>query len=137
MPDLRDLLRAEWRYLTTFQQSDRLWQMPLAAALCTGLPLLIGAWFDRTGAAMAASLGGLVFLYLPPTPLHHRMVFLMACAFGLIGAYTLGTLSHFVPGLMVPVVVFTAIVVTMVCRYYRVGPPGSLFFVMAAAIGAY
>ena len=28
-----------------------------------------------------------------------------------------------------------SMVVTMVCRYYGLGPPGSVFFVMAAAIG--
>jgi hypothetical protein len=27
--------------------------------------------------------------------------------------------------------------VTMICRFYRLGPPGSLFFIMTASIGAY
>jgi hypothetical protein len=86
---------------------------------------------------LISSLGGLVFLYLPDTPLHHRMVWLMACAFAMSASYALGVMSHFLPALMVPVLVFTTILVTMVCRFYLLGPPGSLFFIMAASIGAF
>ncbi|MEO7160473.1 MAG: FUSC family protein [Polaromonas sp.] len=123
----------------TIKPSDRLWQMPFAAALATGLPLLVGAYFDHMDYGLVSSLGGLVFLYLPNTPLSHRMVMLMlmACAFALTACYTLGVMSHFFPLLMMPVLVFIAILTTMVCRFYAVGPPGSLFFIMAAAIGAY
>lgn len=111
--------------------------MPVAAALASGLPLMVGAWFGHLDYGLVSSLGGLAFLYLPGTPLHHRMVFFMACAFALTSCYALGLMSHFVPWPRVPVLMFIAALVTMVCRYYRVGPPGSLFFVMAAAIGSY
>ena len=36
---------------------------------------------------LAASLGGMVFLYLPARELSHRMAWLMACAFGLVASY--------------------------------------------------
>lgn len=78
--ELKRLVREELQLLMTLKPSDRLWQMPFAAALATG---------------------------------------------------------HFFPLLMMPVLVFIAILATMVCRFYDLGPPGSLFFVMAAAIGAY
>ena len=119
------LLRDEWRQLTTVRPSDRPWQMPFAAALATGLPLLVGAWFDRMDYGLVSSLGGLVFLYMPETPLHHRMVSLMACAFGMTACYALGVMSHLVPPLMMGVLTFTAILVTMVCRFYREGIPVS------------
>ncbi|MEO6354114.1 MAG: FUSC family protein [Burkholderiaceae bacterium] len=134
---LQALMRAELRYLTTINASDRLWQMPFAAALALGLPLLVGAYFDNMEYGLVSSLGGLVFLYLPNTPMSHRMVSLMACAFGMVACYALGVMSHFFPPLMMWVLMFIAILVTMVCRFYRVGQPGSLFFVMAASIGAY
>lgn len=134
---LRTLMHAELGHLTKIQASDRLWQMPFAAALASGLPLLIGAYSDRMAYGLVSSLGGLVFLYLPDTPLYHRMVSLMACAFGLTACYALGMMSHFFPLLMMPVLVFISIWVTTVCRFYNLGPPGSLFFIMAAAIGAY
>jgi uncharacterized membrane protein YccC len=129
-------LRAELRHLVTIHPTDRPWEMPVGAALAAGLPLVIGAAFDRLDFGLASSLGGLCFVYLPATPLSHRMVMQMACGFGLIACYALGVMSHFVPLAQVPVLTFAAILVTMVCRFYGVGMPGSLFFVMVAAIGA-
>ena len=131
------LLQAELRHLTTINPSKRRWQMPFAAALASGLPLLIGAAFDHLDYGLISSLGGLAFLYMPNTPLSQRMVWLMACGFGMTACFALGVMTHFVPLLLMWVLTFIAILVTMVCRFYGVGPPGSLFFVMAAAIGAY
>lgn len=130
-------IRAELGHLATIHASDRRWPMPFCAALASGLPLLIGAGFEHLDYGLVSSLGGLLFLYLPNTPLSHRMVALMACAFGMSACYALGLLSHFLPLLLVPVLTFIAVVLTMVCRFYALGPPGSLFFMMAAAIGAY
>lgn len=137
MRRLRDFLARELRQLARLNASDRPWEMPLAAALASGLPIFIGAAFGELGHGLVASLGGLVLLYLPPTPLSHRMAWLMACAFGLVACYALGILSHLYLPLRVPMLAVITVVVTMVCRFYAVGPPGSLFFVLAAAIGAY
>lgn len=132
-----DVVRDELRQLVVIKPSDRPWQMPFAAALANGLPLFVGAFFGHMEYGLISSLGGLVFLYLPDSPMAHRMVSLMAAAFGMIASYALGVMSHLVPAAMTPVLTFIAILVTMVCRFYRVGVPGSLFFIMAAAIGAY
>lgn len=131
------VLRREMRDLVRVEPSDRPWQMPFAAALAVGGPMFVGAWFGRLDFGLVSSLGGLTFLYLPRTPLSHRMVVLMAAAFGMTASFTLGVMSHFVPLLMMPVLTFTAVLVTMVCRFYRVGAPGPLFFIMSASIGAY
>jgi len=130
-------LRLEWHDLTTIHASDRPWQMPFAAALASGLPLLIGAWFDHLEYGLISSLGGMTFIYLPATPLHHRMVSIMAVGFGMIACYAFGLIAHFFPVLVTPVLGLVAILVSMVCRFYRVSVPGSLFFVMAASIAAY
>lgn len=113
--------------------------MPFAAALASGLPLLAGAYFGNIAGGLAGSLGGLVFLYLPATSMHHRMVTLMACGFAMTACYALGLgiQALDVPGLRVPLVTLLALLVVMVVRYYRLPPPGALFFVMTASIGAY
>ncbi|TAH52074.1 MAG: FUSC family protein [Betaproteobacteria bacterium] len=134
---LKTLVQTELRQLTTINPSNRRWQMAFAAALATGLPLMVGAYFGHMDYGLVSSLGGLVFLHTPNTPLSHRMVWLMACGFGMTACYALGVIGHFFPALLMWVITFIAILVTMVCRFYRVGPPGSLFFVMAAAIGAF
>ncbi len=133
----RAFIRSEFAQLATIHQSDRPWQMPFAAALSAGLPIAIGAYFEHLDYGLVSSLGGMVFLYLPRTSLHHRMVTLMACAFGMSACYTLGLMSQLLPFLMVPILTLITVLVTMVCRFYRIGPPSSLFFIMAASIGAY
>ena len=139
LPPRRTLwtLRNEWRHLVRVNPSDRPWQMPFAAALAGGLPVVVGAIFGRMDYGVLSSLAGMVFLYLPQTPLQHRMVWLMSCAFGMVGCFALGLISHLVPVLMLPFLVFATILVTMLCRFYRVGPPASTFFIMSASVGAY
>jgi uncharacterized membrane protein YccC len=133
----RAFVAREVRELARINASSRPWEMPLAAAAASGLPMLIGAAYGDLGHGLVASLGGLVFLYLPGTALSHRMAWLMACAFGLVASYALGLLSNVYEPLTIPVLALVATMVTMLCRFYGVSPPGSLFFVMAAAIGAY
>lgn len=99
-------LKAEMRRLRRINRSDRPSQMPLAASLAIALPLLIGAYFGRMDFGLVSSLGGLVFLYMPPTPLYHRMVMLMACAFAMIACYMIGLICQFVPVVAIPVLAF-------------------------------
>lgn len=134
---MKQYLINEWRDLARLNRSDRPWQMPVAAALASGLPIFIGAAFGELRLGLAASLGGLVFLYLPATQLSHRMAWLMACAFGMTASHALGLLGHLAPALVVPLLVIITLLVMMVVRFYAMPPPGSVFFVMTAAIGAY
>ena len=59
---LQLLMREELRHLTTTHANDRLWQIPFAAALASGLPLLVGAYFNRLDYGLVSSLCGLMFL---------------------------------------------------------------------------
>ena len=131
------LLKTEIKQLLAFNASDRKWHMPLAAALASGLPLLIASAWGNMAYGLIVSTGGLVFRYMPDTPMHHRMVMLMSCSFGMLACYTLGVLSHFYPPLIILSLSILTTLVTMVCRFYKIGAAGSLFFIMAAAIGAY
>ena len=132
-------LRHDWAQLTTLQHSDRPFEHPVFAALATGLPVAVGVWFGHMAWGLVSSLGGMVFLYTPSTPMYHRMVLLMACAFGMAASYALGLGSHFLPWGTGRVLALTGIATaaTMLSRYYRIGTASGLFFVMAAAIGAY
>lgn len=129
-------LHQEWRHLTAITPSDRPWQMPVAAALASGVPLAFGAAFDRLEDGLTASLSGLVFLYLPQTALRDRMKRIAACALGMAACYALGLLCHFTPWFTAPALACITMVVTLFVRRHAVAPPGSLFFIMVAAIGA-
>lgn len=133
---LLEFLRAEWAQLVAMQHSTRPWQMPFAAALCIGLPLLAGVYVGHMNYGLAGSLGGLSFLYLPRTPMSHRMVALMACAFAMCACFTLGLVSQFAASAMIVVLMALTMLVMMVVRFYGLGPPGGLIFMMAAAIAA-
>ncbi len=130
-------IRFELKQLAVFNKSDRPWEMPLAAALASGLPLFIGLYCGHLNWGLTASLGGLVFLYMPNTPLRHRMMILMVCSLGMTASYVVGLIFHFYPLYWTPAMIVITSIVTMICRYYALGPPGSLFFVMAAAIGLF
>lgn len=130
-------LQAEIQQLLAFNTSDRKWHLPLAAALASGLPLLAAGATGYIGYGLIVSTGGLVFRYMPATPMHHRMAVLMSCSFGMLACYTLGAFSHFYPPLIVLSLSVITTLVTIVCRYYQIGTPGSLFFLMVAAVGAY
>jgi hypothetical protein len=134
---IQQLLRAELAHLTTLQPNRRPWQMPFAAGLSCGLPLFAAASIGHIEFGLLATLGGLVFLYLPNTAMSHRMVVLMACAFAMIACYTLGMLTHLLPSLLIPLLTCVAVLVSMVCRFYRLPPPGSVFFILCAVVGAY
>ena len=130
-------LRSGWRELIRVNASDRRWEMPLAAALSSGLPLMVGAYFGRMDYGLMSSLGGMVFLSLPNSSLQHRMMMLLAASFGMVACFAVGALTQFWPTVMIAALTLIAMLVNMVCRCYRLGPPGSLFFIMATAIAAY
>ncbi len=134
---INDWLQGTWRELVRVNSSDRSWEMPLAAALSSGLPLMVGAYFGRMDYGLMSSLGGMVFLSLPNSSLQHRMMMLLAASFGMVACFAVGALTQFWPAAMIGALTLIAIVVNMVCRCYRLGPPGSLFFIMATAIAAY
>lgn len=136
LDSLMDLVQREIRHLLALNPTDRRWELPLAAALSSGIPLLVGAACGQMAYGLISSLGGLVFLYTPNSALPHRMGMVMACSLGMTACFAVGLVGAWHPLLLVPLVTVLTMGVTVVCRSYRVNPPGSLFFVMAAAIAA-
>lgn len=127
----------ELRQHIRLNASGRPLDMPLACAIALGVPLLVGVGFGRMDFGIIAMLGGLVFLSLPDTRMQHRMVLMMAIAFGMIACFALGALTHFFPPALIVALTLITVVASMTARYYRLPPPGILFLVMAASIAAY
>jgi hypothetical protein len=122
-----------------FSWSDikRPWHLAVLAAVCVGIPALIGAATDQFAVATLSSLGAMVILYLPKTRTAHRMVTLAMCSFGFMVCFAVGSLSSFNPylaALALGVLSFGAIVIT---RYYRLPSPGSFFFILVSALAIY
>lgn len=123
--------------LFKINQTDRPWHMPLSAAISTSGPLFIGAVSGHMAQATVASLAGLVFLYTLKTPIHHRMVVLMACSFGMIVSFVFGSFSHINPSLLPLILGIITTITTMIVRFYKLQTPGNFFFIMIATLAAF
>ncbi|ASM34942.1 integral membrane protein [Campylobacter sputorum subsp. bubulus] len=123
--------------LFKINQTDRPWHMPLSTAISTSGPLFIGAISGHMAQATVASLAGLVFLYTLKTPIHHRMVVLMACSFGMIVSFVFGSFSHINPSLLPLILGIITTITTMIVRFYKLPTPGNFFFMMIATLAAF
>jgi len=132
--DLKQTIKREVKLLFQLKQTERLWHIPVLASLCTGLPLMIGYSIDRLDYGILACLGGLVILYLPSTKLDNRMVTLLLCAFGFILSFTIGIIFSFNPYISAVILGLFAFGVNWVTNYFKLGPPGSFFFIMLASL---
>jgi uncharacterized membrane protein YccC len=120
--------------LLALQPSQRPWHLPVVAGLCVGVPALLGAWLGHFQDAILACVGAMVILYLPGSAMPHRMVTLAVCSFGFTVCFALGLLTDFNAYLSAAMLFAITLLVTVICRYYAVAPPGPFFFVMVAAL---
>lgn len=106
----------------------------VVAALAVGLPVLVGAALGSFSSSVLASMGALVILYMRQTALSHRFSTLAACSFGFLFSFLFGVLTSFDPYLSAFTLGLTVFVVTLTCRFYRLPPPGSFFFILVACL---
>lgn len=128
--------------LFSFSQTDRVWQLPFFAAMSVGAVLFVGIACGRIDLALVATLGANAFLYVPNTPLYHRMAVTMCCSFGIILSFALGFLAHFLPVslalLCVPLLAGgVSALSSMLVRYYNLPAPGYFFFAMSCVLGTF
>lgn len=111
--------------------------LPVVAALSSGLPLFIGVYFGHFEYGLLSSIGAMSFLYLPQTALIHRMVTLLCVVTLLTASFSVGLVAYHFPAFLVLLITVLTIIITMLCRYFNIAPPGNFFFLMAAMIAAY
>jgi hypothetical protein len=117
-----------------FNKSTRRWDLPIAAGLAVGIPLMIGWSLGDLNAGKNASLAGLSILYIQSDRLAERMILLMACCFGLMFCYTVGLffsfnrmLAPFALGLLSFGIHYS------LHKLNLTKPPGNFFFIMLAS----
>ncbi|MDO6563176.1 FUSC family protein [Amphritea sp. 1_MG-2023] len=106
----------------------------IVSALSVGLPALIGAWLGDIQTAMLGCLGGLSILYMRQTHIPRRMMTLATCAFGFSLSFALGVVTNFDPLFSAATLTLNVFMVTVICRFYSVPPPGTLFFIVVACL---
>ena len=140
MPDLHQnktgALLAPVHSLRTMQPSDRPWELALACMVAAGLPLLAGIAAGRVGEGLAGSLGGMALLYLPRTPLLHRLRIVAIFGLAIIVCYAAGLWLAGRGALAIAGIGLVTACASVLSRMLQRSPPGSLFMVMPAAIAA-
>lgn len=132
---MKRIITNELRELMTLKKTDRIWQVPVLAALSVGIPLLVGLYVGNLSGGLLASLSGLVILYMPvKTTFAKRMIVMFTASFGFMASFALGLLFSF--DLWVSSVVFGlfAFVVHYIVSYFKINPPGNFFFIMIGAL---
>ncbi len=104
------------------------------SAFSVALPALVGAWLDEFSTAMLACMGGLTILYMRQTNISRRMMTLATCAFGFALSFAVGVLTSFDPFVSAATLTLNVFLATLICRFYAVPPPGTLFFVVVACL---
>jgi len=130
-------LLAQFKSLFSWSDIKRPWHIAVLAAVCVGIPVLIGAAAGQFALSTLSSLGAMVILYLPKTRISHRMVTLALCSFGFMVCFSIGSLSsfnHYFAALALAFLSFGSIVIT---RYYGLPNPGSFFFILVSALAIY
>lgn len=117
------------------KKSDRPWHLPIVAGVCIGIPLLAGYFTGHIIEGKLASLAGLVILYIQSFNLAKRMITLMACSFGIICSFALGSVFSYNPFIAPVALGFFAFMVHLALYYLRLSkPPGNFFFIMIASV---
>ena len=130
------ILKQELIGLFSLQKSDRTWELPLTAALATGLPVFLAIYLGHIEYGLISSLGGMIFLYTPTSTLLYHRFWTMICATGGISfCYLVGLLSHSLEYSLIIVFTLMTFAILLICRFFRLGPPGGLFFIIALSIG--
>ena len=115
--------------------APRRWPRALRAAVCMGVPVLVGWLAGDLGAGLTATLGGFTALYGSGRPYLNRAALLAVIALALSTAVALGIWMASLVWLGVVIVAAIATTATLLCNALEVGPPGAYQFALVCAIG--
>lgn len=120
--------------LFSITKTTRKWHLPVVAGLTVGIPMIIGWYINNIEAGKLASLAGLSILYIQSDKLEERMIFLMACCFGIMISYSIGLLFSFNQVIAPIALGLLSFGVHYSLHKLQLNkPPGNFFFIMLAS----
>lgn len=123
------------KQLFEFRKTDRKWHIPVLAGLSVGIPLLTGYFTGNLPGGKLASMAGLVILYIHSGSVAERMIILMACSFGIMVSFAVGSIFGFNPFVAPLVLGLYAFMVHLALYYLKMTrPPGNFFFILIASV---
>lgn len=134
-PSWLQKLQQDIKTLFVLNKPTRPWHVALVATIGMAISSLAGVYFDHMANAILTCVGTMVILYIPRTSIPHRMVTLAVCSFGIVACFTLGLGAGFSIYTSALTLLFNAMLVDFICRYYSIPAPGNFFFIFLAALG--
>ncbi|MDF0717193.1 FUSC family protein [Muricauda sp. 334s03] len=132
---LKNKIGNELSLFFTLRETQKKWYIPLLAAICVGIPLLIGLYFGNLRLGLMGSLGGLVILYLPESGSRtSRFVTILVASFAFIISFSIGQFFSFHPIAAIGAMGIFTFLVHWIVLVYKTSPPRSFFFIMIAAL---
>ena len=123
------------RTMFDVRSTPRRWPRALRAAVCMGVPVLVGWLLGDLGAGLTATLGGFTALYGSGRPYLNRAALLGTVAVSLSIAVGLGIWTASATWLGIVTVAVIATAATLLCNALEVGPPGAYQFALVCAVG--
>lgn len=118
-----------------FKETDRKWPIPVLVGLSVAIPILGGYFTGAMQGGKLASMAGLVILYIQTLSVTRRLITLMACSFGMMISFSLGSLFSFNPFIAPLLLGLYAFFVHTALYYLKMNrAPGNFFFIMIASI---
>ncbi|MBP9688965.1 MAG: FUSC family protein [Bacteroidia bacterium] len=131
---VKQIVNEEVKTLFEVKQTKRLWHIPLLVAIASGVPLMIGLYFNNLPGSLLACLSGTIIVYMPSSTIVNRMITLLTCAFGYVLAVAIGLFFSFNSLLSAFALGLFAMGVHWLSIYFNTRNPGSFFFILIASI---
>src|SRR6187402_1870063 len=128
---MKNTILKELNNLFFLKQSNKKWHQALLAAVCIGIPLLTGLFFENIKSGLVASLGSMVILYLPSSGSFTKtMMTMLICSLGIMTSFVFGLIFSFNPYISCVSFGLFALAVHWIHLYYKTSPPGNFFFIL-------
>ncbi|CAN5169975.1 hypothetical protein BH11ACT2_BH11ACT2_05060 [soil metagenome] len=129
-------VRDDLKSLFALREAPGRWRIALQAALSIGIPAVGFALAGRADLGLLASTGSFTALHLAMRSRHERLLWLPFIGAGLIIATAIGAAASANFALTVVALFLVAVVASVLCLGWAMGPPGGMFFMLAAGVGA-
>lgn len=123
--------------LTIIKQSFKInknpfpWTKAISAAICAGVPVLIGILTGQLSLGLLGGVGSFSCLYVFNEPYAQRAKKIFFVAFGISLSVALGTLVSQYPWLVVLLVGLIGAVVTFIFGVLKIPGPAAIFFILS------
>ncbi|AGX43056.1 FUSC family protein [Clostridium saccharobutylicum] len=112
------------------------WQKAINAAICAGVPVIIGILVNQLHLGLLAGMGSFSYLYVLHQPYAQRAKKIFFTTIGISLSVALGTLSAPYPVLIILIVGLIGAIVTFIFGILKIQGPSAIFFVLSFVMTA-